>query len=831
MEKPEFYVDNFKVQTKVAVLQKKDPFEGLMLNPEDYPALIKKRAQKTRQEINSEAIRIKYKDKNKKIPRKRLTTAILNRTFKTRVHYLVDKTHQVFFEHEWKKYLLPWNPDKVLYTIIPKDEEVTEIDTKRDPDFDGQTNVYIVNVTTEVEEEALRHWMRVLILDDDLAYKAAKVLVEDTKKDIEENNKRIKNIPFVEIITDTEEEERKQRLAMATYLNAEKVRLEEELKARKFQAHRYEAELLLEDLDLFKCNINEKLQRCDWRVKFGGEFGYLREESVVNKMELDLFRTFRDMDGKEYVTLKKEPPDDWDRDKEINLRGARIVRRPKGKGTRRFGAKADYTYTGFFDEGKFHGFGEMTTPYFYYKGGMHKGLRKGKAMLMHRNGTVYEGPVDARVYHTDTKGNPVVPLLNGTEYHDGVPHTKRSSKAPKARIMFADGGLYEGQMNNGRVTGKGKYTAGNGDTYEGTFVDGVLNGPKCRFTANSGYVQEGPFRNGKVHGDGVLRHVQVEHPIYEGTFQHGVFDGHGVRTVGCSETNDYRYKGEWRDGLRDGVGRLMYGNFQICKDKATTNVYYENDYVYQGFWRAGRYCARSLRSKIDYSGLHPDTQYYASDNKDREKFPWLHSLHQREDDLHNKILAAKLKGRERAAHQWLTIDAARRDHFTTRYERRMVKTTLDLQKSAKKLKKYEEKLVELKAGIDKRREELAAKELDIKRKRVLNTLLKSAKEPAKLAQEQQDMAIKHMAEKKAKVSREIENYNKNKLQQQASSWSQKAKQEADKLARININRRKQGLPPLKILKDADPKPVKEDAKAMTQEDMVKAIREAGGFSS
>ena len=28
----------------------------------------------------------------------------------------------------------------------------------------------------------------------------------------------------------------------------------------------------------------------------------------------------------EYVTLKKEPPDDWDRDKEINLRGARIVR-------------------------------------------------------------------------------------------------------------------------------------------------------------------------------------------------------------------------------------------------------------------------------------------------------------------------------------------------------------------------------------------------------------------------------------------------------------------------------------------------------------------------
>ena len=31
---------------------------------------------------------------------------------------------------------------------------------------------------------------------------------------------------------------------------------QEELKGRKFQASRYESELLLEDLDLFKCNVN-----------------------------------------------------------------------------------------------------------------------------------------------------------------------------------------------------------------------------------------------------------------------------------------------------------------------------------------------------------------------------------------------------------------------------------------------------------------------------------------------------------------------------------------------------------------------------------------------
>ena len=37
----------------------RDPFEGMMLNPEDYPALIQKRAAKTQREINAEAVRIK----------------------------------------------------------------------------------------------------------------------------------------------------------------------------------------------------------------------------------------------------------------------------------------------------------------------------------------------------------------------------------------------------------------------------------------------------------------------------------------------------------------------------------------------------------------------------------------------------------------------------------------------------------------------------------------------------------------------------------------------------------------------------------------------------
>ena len=37
----------------------------------------------------------------------------------------------------------------------------------------------------------------------------------------------------------------------------------------------------------------EQLQRCDWRVRFGGEFAYLREESVVNKVLVGARVSFR----------------------------------------------------------------------------------------------------------------------------------------------------------------------------------------------------------------------------------------------------------------------------------------------------------------------------------------------------------------------------------------------------------------------------------------------------------------------------------------------------------------------------------------------------------
>jgi hypothetical protein len=49
-----------------------------------------------------------------------------------------------------------------------------------------------------------------------------------------------------------------------------------------------------------------------------------------------------------------------------------------------------------------------------------------------------------------------------------------------------DGGLYEGQMRDGKRHGKGKYTLANGDQYDGEFKDNLQHG-KGKYTKANGW--------------------------------------------------------------------------------------------------------------------------------------------------------------------------------------------------------------------------------------------------------------------------------------------------------------------------------------------------------
>merc|ERR1712178_28662 len=105
----------------------------------------------------------------------------------------------------------------------------------------------------------------------------------------------------------------------------------------------------------------------------------------------------------------------------------------------------------------------------------------------------------------------------------------------------------------------------------------------------------------------------------------------------------------------------------------------------------------------------------------------------------------------------------------------MVGTELKLQEAKEKREEYFQKLKDLANLEDKRLEERETKLREEKRKRVLQTILKAAKEPEKQAKAQQELVIRHMKEKQEKVSKEIAAYNKQKNREKGSDLREQSK--------------------------------------------------------
>lgn len=66
-------------------------------------------------------------------------------------------------------------------------------------------------------------------------------------------------------------------------------------------------------------------------------------------------------------------------------------------------------------------------------------------------------------------------------------------------IKVYDDGVYEGNLVDGKRTGKGKYTWPSGNVYEGDFVDGERTG-KGKYTDANGNIYEGDFVDGEFMG-------------------------------------------------------------------------------------------------------------------------------------------------------------------------------------------------------------------------------------------------------------------------------------------------------------------------------------------
>lgn len=86
------------------------------------------------------------------------------------------------------------------------------------------------------------------------------------------------------------------------------------------------------------------------------------------------------------------------------------------------------------------------------------------------------------------------------------------------RYTFKDGTLYEGQIFNNRMNGKGKKIDINGNIADGQWVNNRMNG-EGKFTTLDGTVYEGSFKDNKANGRGKLTYQNGK--IYEGIWNKG----------------------------------------------------------------------------------------------------------------------------------------------------------------------------------------------------------------------------------------------------------------------------------------------------------------------
>ena len=248
----------------------------------------------------------------------------------------------------------------------------------------------------------------------------------------------------------------------------------------------------------------------------------------------------------------------------------------------------------------------------YYEGMFTDGSLTGVGVLKFRNGQCYEGGFLKGKYHG--KGKLVYEETSHIEFYEG--QWEADQKAGFGVMQFRNGNYYEGQWLNDKIHGNGVYTfaeTSSAASYEGAFAEGKRNG-KGTMHYRDGSVYSGEWLNDNYHGQGVL--VYKNGDRWEGEWKNGKrHTGFGDYELSKEEQH---YKGEMKDGLLHGKGKLTYektshidfydGDWVNDKKTGFGVMQFRNGNYYEGQWLNdkihgnGVYTFRETSSAASYEG-------------------------------------------------------------------------------------------------------------------------------------------------------------------------------------------------------------------------------------
>ena len=153
----------------------------------------------------------------------------------------------------------------------------------------------------------------------------------------------------------------------------------------------------------------------------------------------------------------------------------------------------------------------------------------------------------------------------------------------KGKINLKDGRTYEGTFVDGKLEGEGTYINNKGDIYIGGFIGGKLNGKgkiiqkRENINKSNGGNEQENINNKDNNDDNNL--------VYEGEIKDFKREGHGVEK--CPE---YEFEGNFHDDMKNGQGSIKYlklgrkyeGEFKNNEITGYGYLIYENKQTYEG---------------------------------------------------------------------------------------------------------------------------------------------------------------------------------------------------------------------------------------------------------
>lgn len=178
------------------------------------------------------------------------------------------------------------------------------------------------------------------------------------------------------------------------------------------------------------------------------------------------------------------------------------------------------------------------------------------------------------------------------------------------KIRYESGGVYEGNFDLGKPSGKGSFT-GPQYKYNGEYAEGKFNG--IGVYENDKLKYEGFFKNNKFEGGGKL--IFFDGESYIGNFKNNLKHGLGRYTFQDSSYYDgewvddkmngkgtmylkgkYKLQGKWIDGEMEGSGFSYYesgdnyeGEFKKSIPHGYGTLYLKNGGKMVGEWNDGQY--------------------------------------------------------------------------------------------------------------------------------------------------------------------------------------------------------------------------------------------------